>query len=453
MSTGLLVVAEVEEDVGDWLGNKKHPIHDGLEQGQESSSCLILIAFKPSSNCHDRCSEICCNCTSMSRCDIVMFFVMTRLSLSSSRAAIASINMPTTGDFQCFLLSSVLLTSGVVLYRFDTIILMAVAVVVTCVRRGIRPCGKGDWCNFGKNAILMWLLPVSLDQKQSCIVRHATILECGTVETKLLGRHQGRVYKLANEPASPHVFYTCCEDGLVQHFDLRTGEATELFTCQSVQGRIFTPVVSLNAIAIDLVNTKLFVIAGSDEFTRLYDIRKYRYDASTGFGKPVDHFCLEHLLGDENVRITGLAFLDQSELLVSYSEEFIYLFSKDMGWGSPQVFKGHQNCLTVKGVSFFGVTEYVTSGSDCGRMFIWKKKDAKLVRVMEEDREVVNCIKPHPHTHMLASCGIDKDIKIWTPTALEKASPPTNINRLRSNTNYLRVSPRDMALELLAKRS
>lgn len=223
-----------------------------------------------------------------------------------------------------------------------------------------------------------------------------------------------------------------------------------------MRGRIFTPVVHLNAIAIDPVNPNSFVIAGSDEFTRLYDIRRYRYDASASFGKPVDHFCPEHLLGDENVGITGVAFSDQSELLVSYSEEFIYLFSKDMGWSSdinsvlddhiltensdsdmetdskpgPQVFKGHRNCLTVKGVSFFGANEYVVSGSDCGRMFIWKKKDAKLIRVMEADKQVVNCIQPHPHTLMLASCGIDWDIKIWTPTALEKAPPPTNINRV-----------------------
>lgn len=37
------------------------------------------------------------------------------------------------------------------------------------------------------------------------------------METSLLGRHQGRAHKLAIEPGSPHVFYTCGEDGLVQH--------------------------------------------------------------------------------------------------------------------------------------------------------------------------------------------------------------------------------------------
>lgn len=215
-------------------------------------------------------------------------------------------------------------------------------------------------------------------------------------------------------------------------------------------------VVNLNAIAIDPRNPNLFVTAGSDEFTRLYDIRKYSYNASSAFGEPADHFCPNHLIGDENVGITGLSFSDQSELLVSYCEEFIYLFNKDMGLGNnvnevvenlvndssdsemetdsklgPLLFKGHRNCETVKGVSFYGPkSEYVVSGSDCGRMFIWRKKDAEIVRVMEADKQVVNCIQPHPHTPMLASCGIDRDVKIWTPTALEKAPPPTNIEKV-----------------------
>nr|XP_043607985.1 DDB1- and CUL4-associated factor 8-like [Erigeron canadensis] len=313
-------------------------------------------------------------------------------------------------------------------------------------------------------------------------VRHATILGCRKVEAKYLGKHQGRAHKLAIEPGSPHIFYTCGEDGLVQHFDLRTGKPTELLTCQPVRGRNFRQVVNLNAIAIDPWNPNLFVVAGSDEFTRLYDIRSCRYDASAAFGKPADYFCPQHLLGDENVGITGLGFSNESELLVSYSEEQIYLFSKEMGWGSnvnaalddhlavesnsemesdtkpgPQIFKGHMNCMTVKGVSFFGPNcEYVVSGSDCGRMFIWRKKDSELVRVMEADKKVVNCIQSHPHTPMLASSGIDRDIKIWTPTALERAPPPSDIEQLRPKINswmHQMMSPRDMALQLLSLRS
>ncbi|KAM7265049.1 hypothetical protein ACFE04_002732 [Oxalis oulophora] len=294
-------------------------------------------------------------------------------------------------------------------------------------------------------------------------VRHAQILERGQVQTRLLGKHHARVHKLAIEPGSPYIFYTCGEDGMVQHFDLRTKTATKLFTCHPIGDESsYTSFVSLNAITIDPRNPNLFAVAGEDEFTRLYDIRKYKWDGSSDFGKPTDYFAPPHLAGDMDVGITGLAFSDQSELLVSYNDEFIYLFTKDMGLGpnpdnnnnnnnnknnnnndsmtfpsddkvvgvGPQVYKGHRNCETVKGVNFFGPKcEYVVSGSDCGRIFMWRKEVGELIRVMEADEHVVNCVESHPHTMVLASSGIDKDIKIWTPKAVERATLPTNIEQ------------------------
>ncbi|WOH04329.1 hypothetical protein DCAR_0623738 [Daucus carota subsp. sativus] len=320
-------------------------------------------------------------------------------------------------------------------------------------------------------------------------VRSAKILERGHVETKLLSRHRGRAHKLAIEPGSPHIFYTCGEDGLVQHFDLRTGAATELFTCQSTQDGLM-PVVRLNAIAIDPRNPNLFAVAGSDEYTRLYDIRRYKWDGSSDFGQPADYFCPPHLIGDGLVGITGLAFSDQSELLATYNDEFIYLFSKDMGLGpdpdfaspkymdsdademkshhasaesssgnnsnvvaSPQVYKGHRNRETVKGVSFFGPRcEYVVSGSDCGRIFIWRKRTGELLRVIEADKKVVNCIEAHPHTAALASSGIESDIKLWIPKAAERATLPKNIEKLRPKARgwMSMASPEDLMLQLFS---
>ncbi|KAI3441187.1 uncharacterized protein J3R85_002429 [Psidium guajava] len=294
-------------------------------------------------------------------------------------------------------------------------------------------------------------------------VRHAQILEGGQAETMLLAKHQGEVHKLAIEPGSPHIVYTCAEDGLVQRLDLRSKTATELFTCQEVY-RPCGGVVHLNAIAIDPRNPNLFVIGGSDEYARLYDIRNYEGNGSHNFGQSANYFCPSHLIGDAHVGITGLAFSDQSELLISYSDEFIYLFTQEMGLPSdlpsastksvdsnssevtspttvnadenvtPQVYKGHRNCETVKGVGFFGPKcEYVMSGSDCGRIFIWKKKGGQLIRVMTADKHVVNCIKPHPHIPVLASSGIEDDIKIWTPRAIERATLPTNVEQVPSD--------------------
>ncbi|KAE8724927.1 hippocampus abundant transcript 1 protein-like isoform X1 [Hibiscus syriacus] len=275
-------------------------------------------------------------------------------------------------------------------------------------------------------------------------VRYAQLLERG-VETSLLARHEGQAHKLAIEPGSPHIFYTCGQDGLVQRLtyrallyfavqiDLRTSAATKLFTCHPIDdSKAYMPVVPLNTISIDPRNPNLFAVAGSDEYTRLYDIRKYKWDGSTDFGQPTDYFCPPHLIGDDQVGITGLAFSDQSELLVSYSYEFIYLFTQDMGLGPNPVLPSPSYACSE--ASEVGPDHSAMEADE--KLFlkfirdIEIKKGGELVRVMKADKHVVNCIESHPHTAVLASSGIENDIKIWTPKAIDKAVLPTNIEQV-----------------------
>ena len=77
--------------------------------------------------------------------------------------------------------------------------------------------------------------------------------------------------------------------------------------------------------------------------------------------------------------------------------------------------------IPVKGVNFFGLgSEYITSGSDCGNVFLWDKNSEKIVQYMEGDYEgVVNCLEPHPHIPVLATSGLDHDVKIFSPRTAE----------------------------------
>lgn len=80
-----------------------------------------------------------------------------------------------------------------------------------------------------------------------------------------------------------------------------------------------------------------------------------------------------------------------------------------------QCYLGHRNSRTmIKEASFWG-QNYIMSGSDCGHIFIWDRQTAKLVMLLEGDRHVVNCLQPHPFHPILASSGIDYDVKIWMP--------------------------------------
>ncbi|KAF2291609.1 hypothetical protein GH714_026133 [Hevea brasiliensis] len=84
-----------------------------------------------------------------------------------------------------------------------------------------------------------------------------------------------------------------------------------------------------------------------------------------------------------------------------------------------QRFVGHCNVGTdIKQASFLGQRgEYVASGSDDGRWFIWEKQTGRLIKMLLGDEAVVNCVQCHPFDCVVATSGIDNTIKIWTPTA------------------------------------
>eukprot|EP01126_Amoeba_proteus_P035371 TRINITY_DN3566_c0_g1_i3.p1 TRINITY_DN3566_c0_g1~~TRINITY_DN3566_c0_g1_i3.p1 ORF type:complete len:553 (-),score=146.63 TRINITY_DN3566_c0_g1_i3:526-2184(-) len=74
-----------------------------------------------------------------------------------------------------------------------------------------------------------------------------------------------------------------------------------------------------------------------------------------------------------------------------------------------QRYSGHCNVQTVKCVSFYGPnSEYVCSGSDDGRIFIWDKKSGKIVNYMKGDSTTVNVISGHPFYPVLATSGLTK---------------------------------------------
>jgi len=102
-----------------------------------------------------------------------------------------------------------------------------------------------------------------------------------------------------------------------------------------------------------------------------------------------------------------------------------------------QTYVGHCNIRTVKEVNFFGPnSDYVISGSDDGRIFIWEKNTRKLVQLLKGDRHVVNCVQGHPFDCVLATSGIEDNVKIWEPesfsvTPLADAPKVTEKNKKR----------------------
>jgi len=129
----------------------------------------------------------------------------------------------------------------------------------------------------------------------------------------------------------------------------------------------------------------------------------------------------------EPVGVSDVDWSTKGELLVNYRPGDICMFDTrtytaitvreiELCSQVVQSYKGRLNSETfAKEARFIFCDEgYVATGGDCGHIFIWDKKTGRLLRKMKSDRVIVNSIAPHPSLPLLASSGIDDDIKIWS---------------------------------------
>lgn len=226
--------------------------------------------------------------------------------------------------------------------------------------------------------------------------------------SRRLASHHGPSHKLAVHSETPHVVISVGEDAKVLSIDIRERKPNKLLVVKEGASE-----VQLYSVHSNPLNSNEFCVGGRSHYVRVYDRRK----VST----PLYKLCPDHLTGNKNAHVTCAVYnYNGTEILASYNDEDIYLFDK---LKSPRIdyahrYQGHRNNATVKGVNFFGPkSEYVISGSDCGNIFIWDKNTEAVVQWMAGDQQgVVNCLEGHPHIPVLATSGLDYDVKIWVPS-------------------------------------
>ncbi|KAM8713828.1 hypothetical protein ACLKA7_014055 [Drosophila subpalustris] len=108
-----------------------------------------------------------------------------------------------------------------------------------------------------------------------------------------------------------------------------------------------------------------------------------------------------------------------------------------------QRYVGHCNITTdIKEANYLGLNgEFIVAGSDDGNFYIWEGDTAKIRAVYRADSAIVNCVQPHPSICMLATSGIDHDIKIWSPCAPSAAERP---NLVADVARYVEVNQEKM---------
>jgi DDB1- and CUL4-associated factor 8 len=220
---------------------------------------------------------------------------------------------------------------------------------------------------------------------------------------KQIFTHAGAVHKLA---VTENVVYTCGEDGLIIEFDFRSKTPSKMITVREKHRKI--PLFSISAHP----HESKYAVSGRDQFVRVFDRRNQKTVLSR-------HCPTELLEKKTTVRYISCCTYNYngSELLASFNDENIYLFdANNHGLGSYlHKYQGHVNSATIKGVNFYGPkSEFIVSGSDCSNIFFWEKESESIVQWMRGDENgIVNVLEPHPIYPVMATSGLDKDIKIW----------------------------------------
>ncbi|KAG8201043.1 hypothetical protein JTE90_002718 [Oedothorax gibbosus] len=229
--------------------------------------------------------------------------------------------------------------------------------------------------------------------------------------TRKLAQHKGSVHKLAIQTDSPNCILTCGEDTAVFSIDLREERPSKILSCKHGGKK-----VPLYSIFSNPLKSHEFVVAGRCQFVKIYD-RRFLSESEAH----IRQFCPEPLAKDNKYNVTCAVYnYNGEEVLASYNDEDIYLFSSKETSPSKYLhrYRGHRNSQTVKAVNYFGArSEYIVSGSDCGNIFFWDKESEHIVKYMYGDEGgAVNCLEPHPNVPILATSGLDDDIKIWVPS-------------------------------------
>ncbi|XP_017842470.2 DDB1- and CUL4-associated factor 8 isoform X1 [Drosophila busckii] len=224
--------------------------------------------------------------------------------------------------------------------------------------------------------------------------------------------HSEAVHKLVVVPQSRNEIMTAGEDAAVKHFDLRSNQFTLMLRCLSDGRRVRLFSVAHHPFAQE------FCVSGSDDKLRIYDKRKPSH---------LVHELVPKDIQDKRIsQITCCVYNHSgSEILATYSDAGIYLFdSRNYQVGEYlHSYGGHVNSRTIKGVNFFGPhSEYIISGSDCGNIFFWDKNTEAVINLIKGDTGVVNCLEQHPSMPVLASSGLEHNVKIWTPCGSAEAA-------------------------------
>ncbi|XP_017473245.1 PREDICTED: uncharacterized protein DDB_G0287625 [Rhagoletis zephyria] len=255
-------------------------------------------------------------------------------------------------------------------------------------------------------------------------------------------KHNNPVYGLSIDPKCDSIFATACEDGQILVFDQRVDTADPLVVAQQH--------TSFHAVEFHPAGGNFLVTANSKRGAAFWDIRKPHHPVIQ-YGGHVDDppSCMSVRFNSNGSLILALRRRLPPILYNTQSPEPVCTFYHG----------NYYNSCTMKSCTFAGENdEFVLSGSDDFNLYVWRVSDVNLERtdqwventqmVLYGHRSIVNQVRYNRQKCLMASSGVEKIVKLWSPftqkdwsgSLLDEASCPENPRELYSPYNFTSMS-------------
>ncbi|ALC46585.1 CG42233 [Drosophila busckii] len=222
--------------------------------------------------------------------------------------------------------------------------------------------------------------------------------------------HDGPVYGLSVDRTSTNLFSVATEHGEILVYDLRIGKTEPLAIA-----KYRTP---FNAVEFHPLNGHFLATANAKRGAQLWDLRhhaqpicQYNYIPESPSCMSVRFNCNGSLLLTLHRRLPPILYNPSSPEPVAcfFHDEYF-------------------NSCTMKSCTFAGPQdELLVSGSDNFNMYMWRLEGVDLERrnqwmevppvILTGHRSIVNQVRYNRERCLLASSGVEKIIKLWSPFA------------------------------------
>ncbi|XP_065081570.1 uncharacterized protein LOC135704072 [Ochlerotatus camptorhynchus] len=252
--------------------------------------------------------------------------------------------------------------------------------------------------------------------------------------------HSKPVYGLSIDPSNDSIFATAGEDGKILIFDLRDGSDV---MCVS---RCRSP---YHAVMHHPLDAGFIVTANAKEGASLWDLRAPKMPTIRFGGENAAQSCMSVRFNSLGTQVLALRRRLPPILYSTGSPEPICQFYH----------QDYYNSCTMKSCCFAGENDqFVLSGSDDFNLYVWRVTDADVTdtdqwvdqnqMVLYGHRSIVNQVRYNPQKCLIASSGVEKIVKLWTPFELtswrgsltEEATGPENPREVFTNEEYISLN-------------